>query len=47
MGFMENATFIALAIIFGFLFFGPHSKSKAKDDKKGGDKKEGDDKGKK
>lgn len=45
---MENLAFIALAVIFGFVFFGPHSKSKKKDDKKdGGDKKEGGDKGKK
>ncbi len=37
---MENITFIILAIIFGFLFFGPHNKTKEKkDDKKGGDKK--------
>ena len=45
---MENLGFIAVVIIFGFLFFGPHTKSKKKDDKKGGgDKKEGGDKGKK
>jgi hypothetical protein len=41
---MENLTFIALAVIFGYVFFGPHAKSKPKDDKKGFDKKEGGDK---
>lgn len=44
---MENLTFIIVAVIFGYVFFGPHHKSKPKDDKKGGDKKEGGDKGKK
>ena len=40
---MENLGFIILAVIFGYLFFGPHAKSKAKDDKGGkGDKKSGD-----
>lgn len=42
---MENLGFIVLAIVFGFLFFGPHAKKK--EEKKGGDKKEGGDKGKK
>lgn len=45
---MENLAFIALAVVFGFVFFGPHNKSKPKDDKGGGgDKKGGGDKGKK
>lgn len=36
---MENITLIIAAAIFGFLFFGPHTKSaKPKDDKKGGGK---------
>lgn len=32
----ENLTFIVLAVVFGFLFFGPHMKKKEekKDDKK-------------
>lgn len=38
---MENITFIIAAVIFGFLFFGPHNKSEKKDDKKGGDKDKG------
>lgn len=34
---MTNITFIVAAIIFGFLFWGPHMKTeKKKDDKKGG-----------
>ncbi len=37
---MENVTFLIAAIIFGFVFFGPHTKAKEKkDDKKGGGKK--------
>lgn len=40
---MENITFIILAVIFGYLFFGPHTKGKEKKD----DKKGGGDKGKK
>lgn len=42
---MENLGFIVLAIVFGFLFFGPHAKAKKKDDKGGDDKKGGGDKG--
>ncbi len=40
---MENLTFIIVAIIFGFVFFGPHNKSKKpkkkKDDKEDEEKK--------
>jgi hypothetical protein len=42
---MENLTLIIVVGVFGYLFFGPHSKSKAKpkddkkDDKKSGGKK--------
>jgi hypothetical protein len=33
---MDNITFLIAAIIFGFVFFGPHTKAKEKkDDKKG------------
>ncbi|HEY4503825.1 MAG TPA: hypothetical protein VJJ28_01825 [Candidatus Paceibacterota bacterium] len=36
---MENLTIIIVALIFIFIFFGPHNKSKdTKVDKKGGDK---------
>jgi hypothetical protein len=35
---MENLTIIVIAAVFIFLFWGPHNKSKPKDDKKGGDK---------
>lgn len=33
---MENLGFIIVAIIFGYLFFGPHAKVKEKKDDKGG-----------
>ena len=33
---MEDIILIIAVIIFGFLFWGPHNKSKPKDDKKGG-----------
>ena len=38
---MENLTFLIVAIIFGYVFFGPHNKSKKPDGDKGGDKKGG------
>jgi hypothetical protein len=38
---MSDLGFVIFAIIFGFIFFGPHNKKKEekKDDKKGGEKK--------
>jgi hypothetical protein len=37
---MNNLTIIAVAILFWFIFWGPHAKPKEKkDDKKGGGKK--------
>lgn len=35
---MSDLGFLIFAIIFGYLFFGPHNQSKDKGDKKGGDK---------
>jgi len=35
---MGDIVFIIAAIIFGYLFFGPHMKSEKKEDKKGGEK---------
>ncbi len=32
---MENLTFIVVAVVVGIMLFGPHTKSKPKDDKKG------------
>ncbi|HEY9583891.1 MAG TPA: hypothetical protein VJI66_02955 [Candidatus Paceibacterota bacterium] len=43
---MGDITFIVAAIIFGYLFFGPHMKSEKKEEKKGG-KSGGEGKGKK
>ncbi len=36
---MSDLGLIIFAVIFGFIFFGPHTKSKKKDDKKGPPKK--------